>query len=90
MSATLPPMPDARRAPSGLARIVGGRALVRVRGASMEPTLRDGDLLVVRVHVSFEPQMARCRATARTPRTVGEASRSAGCRRVVGRARQPS
>ena len=51
MSATLPLMPDARRSPSehSLGVVVAGRAIVRVRGASMEPTLRDGDLLLVRV-----------------------------------------
>ncbi|MCZ3386705.1 MAG: S24 family peptidase [Actinomycetia bacterium] len=44
-------MPHARRSPSehGLGVVVGGFAFVRVRGASMEPTLRDGDLLLVRV-----------------------------------------
>ena len=44
-------MRKARRSPSepGLGVVMAGRALVRVRGASMEPTLRDGDLLLVRV-----------------------------------------
>ena len=51
MSATLPLMPHARRSPSGqsLGVVVAGRAIVRVQGASMEPTLRDGDRLLVRV-----------------------------------------
>ena len=35
--------------------VVAGRAIVRVRGASMEPTLRDGDLLMVRVGQSPAP-----------------------------------
>ena len=44
-------MAKARRSPSEprLGVVVAGYALVRVRGASMEPTLRDGNLLLVRV-----------------------------------------
>ena len=56
MSATLSNMSDPRRAASGLTRIVGGRALVRVRGRSMAPTLADGDLLLVRVGAPPTPQ----------------------------------
>lgn len=51
MSATLPPMGKAGRSPSetGLGVVVVGRCLVRVVGASMQPTLHEGDLLLVRV-----------------------------------------
>ncbi len=44
-------MSKARRSPSQrhLGLVVAGHALVRVRGVSMEPTLGDGHLLLVRV-----------------------------------------
>ncbi|HEX5018602.1 MAG TPA: S24 family peptidase, partial [Actinomycetes bacterium] len=48
-------MRNQRRAASGLVHIVGGRALVRVRGASMQPTLHDGDVLLVRAGVEPKP-----------------------------------
>jgi phage repressor protein C with HTH and peptisase S24 domain len=42
-------MSDERSGPSGLARVVARHSMVRVRGASMQPTLNDGDVLLVRV-----------------------------------------
>ena len=76
MSATLPPMPKARRSPSepGLGLVVAGYALVRVRGASMEPTLGDGDLLIVPVGA---PIAAADLVVARLPEREGLAVKRA-------------
>ncbi len=40
-------MPEARALARALARLVGGPALARVRGVSMMPTLREGQLVAV-------------------------------------------
>jgi phage repressor protein C with HTH and peptisase S24 domain len=48
-------MPSSRRSPSGLGVAVAGHAVVRVRGASMAPTLGDGDLLLVKVDAGIAP-----------------------------------
>ena len=76
MSATLPPMSKARRSPSspGLGLVVAGYALVRVRGASMEPTLRGGDLLIVHVGA---PIAAADLVVARLPEREGLAVKRA-------------
>ena len=72
-------MSAARRSPSTLGLTVAGRALVRVRGASMQPTLNDGDLLLVKasgpvtegalilVRLPGRPGLAVKRATRHEP-----------------------
>ncbi len=69
-------MPKARRSPSepGLGLVVAGYALVRVRGASMEPTLRGGDLLIVHVGA---PIAAADLVVARLPEREGLAVKRA-------------
>jgi SOS-response transcriptional repressor LexA len=57
-----------RSSGAGLTRAVAGRALVRVRGASMQPTLRHGDVLLVRVGAS--PRSGRL-AVVRLPQRPG-------------------
>lgn len=48
MFATLPPVPNSRSTAHPLRPALLGFALVKVAGVSMEPTLRDGDVLLVR------------------------------------------
>ncbi len=74
----------------GLGAVVAGRALVRVRGASMEPTLRDGDLLLVRVGGQPAPGSL---VVSRYPDVTGSPVKRVVRLRaggLVGRARQPS
>lgn len=74
-------MSDTGGTPSGLGRQVAGCALVRVRGASMEPTLRDGDVLLVRV--GGEPRVGDL-VVARLPGRPGLAVKRAAWREPEG------
>lgn len=49
MFATLPPVPKRRSTAHPLRPALLGLALVRVAGRSMQPTLREGDVLLVRL-----------------------------------------